>query len=460
MPRLLLVDDNQSIHKIAETLLTATDIQLTCAASGAEALEMVGTAGPFDAALLDTTMQGMDGWQLLARLRGDPATALLPIAMMAGVLDAVDPEIVRNAPIQGFLKKPVELRDLADRVRTLAATVVEPPPEPEPEPAPEPVPEASPDNQFATMPYLRVADHGLPAEGGHPSAPDADLLLLEPGDILPEPAPAPRRDDTLELEELDLDLLKGIAEAERGGDLFLPPESSEVPTREDLASIPDFAPEDAYQSGALNLDDEPSRVITDELPDLGADLDPLTAPAPAPPPHDYWSDQSESMLGLGDGPADFGMDSFLEQEPSSEPTPAFVPEVAEALPSTPVHELPETLPPPLAELELEPEEATIREEEVLAAGRDTVPPWAVTQNLPVEAPEPPAVAEAPVPEPPAAEAKAAAPEAPADLLAALLADPALMDQLAKAVIARMGDQALREIAWEVMPELADRLRRN
>ena len=34
-----------------------------------------------------------------------------------------------------------------------------------------------------------------------------------------------------------------------------------------------------------------------------------------------------------------------------------------------------------------------------------------------------------------------------------------MDRLAKAVVARLGDQALREIAWEIMPELAERLRR-
>ncbi len=36
----------------------------------------------------------------------------------------------------------------------------------------------------------------------------------------------------------------------------------------------------------------------------------------------------------------------------------------------------------------------------------------------------------------------------------------MMDALAKAVVARLGDQALREIAWEVMPELAERLPRS
>ena len=40
---------------------------------------------------------------------------------------------------------------------------------------------------------------------------------------------------------------------------------------------------------------------------------------------------------------------------------------------------------------------------------------------------------------------------------AMLADPVLVDALVRAVVARMGDQVLREIAWEVMPELAGRL---
>jgi hypothetical protein len=44
-----------------------------------------------------------------------------------------------------------------------------------------------------------------------------------------------------------------------------------------------------------------------------------------------------------------------------------------------------------------------------------------------------------------------------DPLKALLDDPVLMDRLAQAVVARLGDQVLREVAWEVMPELAARL---
>ena len=75
MPRLLLVDDNPSIHKIAETLLAPTDIDLVCTETAAEALDLVGRGEHFDAALVDTVMAGMDGWELLGRFRGQAATA-------------------------------------------------------------------------------------------------------------------------------------------------------------------------------------------------------------------------------------------------------------------------------------------------------------------------------------------------------------------------------------------------
>lgn len=532
MPRLLLVDDNQRIHQIVETLLTATDIELTCASSGAEAMDLVASGGPFDVALLDTTMQGMDGWELLDHFRRNDATAMLPIAMMAGVLDVVDPETVRKAPIQGFLKKPVELRDLAERVRALLATPVEPP-------APEPGEPPAAAQTFETLPHLKLSEHPLP---------DADLLILEPSDLYleeasiqpPEPAPAETPFDapleSLELEELDLESLKGLP---------APPAALEAGEVDAAATgtFPEISPEDAYQSGVLELG-----VITDELPDLGPSLDlteetvsgidepdepaepaeaaPLPEPAPSLPSD--WSDESETLLEFTRGaewpepdreesPAataqsmaaaamedhsDFDPDSFLDQEAGPAPTPAFLP-VAPGQP-TPAGV------PELAEAELLVEADAIPDLKDLselddtleAAGRDTIPPWANPTGLldgippispeeavappradedlpPIEVQVPavndvlpaievrlPAAEDVPAPLevrlPAMDEAVPAvgAPEPGTDPLAALLADPVLMDRLAKAVVARLGDQALREIAWEVMPEMADRLHRN
>ena len=116
MPRLLLVDDNPSIHRIAESLLANTEVVLVCASSAPEALDLLSRGERFDVALVDTSMPGMDGWGLLERLRALPETARMPIALMAGVLDPIDPARLGRSSIQGFLKKPIDLTTLLHTV--------------------------------------------------------------------------------------------------------------------------------------------------------------------------------------------------------------------------------------------------------------------------------------------------------------------------------------------------------
>jgi CheY-like chemotaxis protein len=318
MPRLLLVDDNPSIHKIAETLLAATDVHLTCAASGAEALALIEQGPAFDVALLDTSMMIMDGWELLERLRGLEATARIPVAMMAGVLDVVDPERISQAPIQGFLKKPVELRDLGDRIKRLLETPV-PPPAPRPEPVAEPM-AASP---FLTQPGIRLADHPALRASRDQGFSDDDLILLGPEDIyrgdaepeaapLIEPAALQTLNDTLDLEELDIDSLRGLAlqpeqplvtfedsESYRAPEAFdLASSPEDTPTVEELPAIPEYAASDAFPA-AQDMD-EGNSVTTGELPDLGPEW---AVPAPEPPPAPApvselfdWSDDSDSLV--------------------------------------------------------------------------------------------------------------------------------------------------------------------
>ena len=295
MPRLLLVDDNPSIHRIAESLLAPTDVELVCVDSAAEALDRIGQGERFDVALVDTAMPGMDGWTLLERLRAMEATAQMPIALMAGVLDPVDPAKLARASIQGFLKKPIELRELGDRVKALLATPVPPPalspfatapampakdlvkraeaalPELRPEALPvsaqHSVDEDLLDSAFADLDFLDEAVPEVPASSTPAPTPtpgpsaelEADLLLLSVEDLwpeetvptepeavvaLPEPAlPEPALPDMhLELEELDLDSLQDLTDD-------LPGEPAEEPFSHSLADLEpldaqaeDFAP--------------------------------------------------------------------------------------------------------------------------------------------------------------------------------------------------------------------------
>ena len=404
MPRLLLVDDNPSIHRIAESLLAPTDVDLVCVGSAAEALDRLARGESFDVALVDTAMPGMDGWTLVAHLRASEATATLPIALMAGVLDPVDPVRLASAPVQGFLKKPIELRELGDRVKALIATPVLPP-----------VPAPSP---FSTVPatpareMLQRAEAAFPEFRPEPDAPgqpevqpeaepEADLLILTAEDVWAE-EPVVDLDELpevqLELEELDLGSLP-VAEA-------LPSEPFPEP----------FTPADA------------DAVLPPSLPDL-EDLDLGALP--------------EEALDLREG--DPGL-----------------PKVADARPGTdvPPEDLFADLPPlAMAEPALVHFEPTWRlEEPAPAPDLERVEPAPAPDLEPVE----------PVPMAAEGQRPAVAGQEPLGergtdaqaraVVQALLADPVLVDALVKAVVARMGDQVIREIAWEVFPDLAGKLR--
>ena len=564
MPRLLLVDDNPSIHKIAETLLATSPIELVCVESAAAALDRINRGEHFDVALVDTSMAGMDGWGLLAKLREIPATARMPIAMMAGVLDTVDPERIKEAPIQGFLKKPVELRDLGERVAKLMEATVpipEPPPLPDPvpppvlAPLPPPVPIPAPAvfSPFATMPAVRLED--LPEfrkkEEAAPE-PQDDLLELTEEDLYSEPVPEvlveTPVEENLDLEELDLDSLRGLSAI---------PEESVAPTPAPMAGFSTFdefseptpqssafpdaeldaiATQDRLPEAVVPMVEEPVtelEIMEMDLPDLGsAHEDLLDASTlsdlpeieemvtseqvpvtdiplatlleepqeeavftpPLPPLEESldWSDDSESMLAVVESPA-----------PQMEVTESAIPLPEEELDllgvsvpdafSEPDIEAPtlqldleEAVPIPV----IEPEEEVAIEFPQWEAPSVPVPTETVVEAAPVpviESEEEGAIEFPPVEEPPVPvlseaiveaalrESAAAPPEEPEaepapvapvsgliskELLDVMMSDPVLMDALAKAVVARLGDQILREIAWEVIPGLADRFPRN
>jgi CheY-like chemotaxis protein len=438
MPRLLLVDDNPSIHRIAESLLAPTDVELVCVDSAAEALDRFERGEHFDVALVDTVMPGMDGWTLLARLREMDATARLPIALMAGVLDPVDPARLAKAPIQGFLKKPIELRELGDRVRALLASPIaaaEPPAAVIAAPVAQaatpamdlartaemPMPEfrldvPSADDSEALPPLDLGPDLDLPEPG--PSGADEDLLLLTAEDLWPEDVPAEAApavlssaasDVHLELEELDLESLHELTSEAAPSE---PP-----PVHPVLAAPPELPPMEAAAPEAEALAAESLASFTDleSFEDLGGGLDLPSLPEPPPA-------ETPTMLPVA-GLAAAGL-------------------AAAAI--------------PMLERHLEPPPAPVVEAPVIPA---PAPALEHLEAVPAESPIVSTV-ETPVP---AASGQAVAALGQASLtpdqIQALLADPALLDALVKAVVARMGDQVVREIAWEVMPDLAGRLQR-
>jgi class 3 adenylate cyclase/CheY-like chemotaxis protein len=116
--RVLVVDDTPQNVKLLGDLLEAKGYAVSTAACGEEALRRVREDTP-DIVLLDVMMPDLTGYEVCARLRADPATALLPIVMVT----SLDPHTERVKGIEAgaddFLHKPINQPELFARVRSL-----------------------------------------------------------------------------------------------------------------------------------------------------------------------------------------------------------------------------------------------------------------------------------------------------------------------------------------------------
>ncbi|MBF0272049.1 MAG: response regulator [Magnetococcales bacterium] len=115
---ILIVDDDARNRKLMETLLRAEGHQVRSVALGVEALESVAQALP-DLIVLDLMMPGMDGFEVVRRLKADPAACRLPIVMVTALNDAASRARLATAGVSEVLIKPIsrwELKGCLDRL--------------------------------------------------------------------------------------------------------------------------------------------------------------------------------------------------------------------------------------------------------------------------------------------------------------------------------------------------------
>lgn len=91
--QVLIVDDDPDVLRLFTRMLHVCDstISVVTASSGEQALEMARSDPP-DLVLLDVVMSGMNGWQVLDRLRGDGSTAEIPVLFVSAQ------DLVERAP--------------------------------------------------------------------------------------------------------------------------------------------------------------------------------------------------------------------------------------------------------------------------------------------------------------------------------------------------------------------------
>lgn len=118
--RVLVVDDEERNRELLRDALGDRGYVVTEAASGADALE-AATASPPDVVLLDVSMPGMDGLEVCRRLRQHEATAAIPVIIVTAHGERRDRLAGIEAGANDYLTKPVDIADLALRVRNAVA---------------------------------------------------------------------------------------------------------------------------------------------------------------------------------------------------------------------------------------------------------------------------------------------------------------------------------------------------
>ena len=114
-PRILLVDDEQSVQELLSFPLRKDGYEVVQAGDGKEALELFRESR-FDLVVLDVMMPKMDGLECCRRLRSKSS---VPIIMLTARSEEVDKIVGLELGADDYITKPFSVREFRSRVKAL-----------------------------------------------------------------------------------------------------------------------------------------------------------------------------------------------------------------------------------------------------------------------------------------------------------------------------------------------------
>jgi CheY-like chemotaxis protein len=117
-PTIIVADDDRTTIMMVQSILRTWKINCLVAHNGKDALEQTKKIRP-DALLLDVGMPDMDGFEVLAALRADPATRTTPVVMLTAAQS--ESEIVRGFDLgaDDYITKPFRAHEMLARLKRL-----------------------------------------------------------------------------------------------------------------------------------------------------------------------------------------------------------------------------------------------------------------------------------------------------------------------------------------------------
>jgi two-component system cell cycle sensor histidine kinase/response regulator CckA len=116
--RVLFVDDNATNRTILEQQTLTAGMLPESVANGEQGLARLRMAAemgaPFDVAILDMQMPGMDGWTLARHIKADPTISSVPLMMLTSMSQRGDAQLARAVGFDAYLTKPIRQAHLYD----------------------------------------------------------------------------------------------------------------------------------------------------------------------------------------------------------------------------------------------------------------------------------------------------------------------------------------------------------
>ena len=113
--KLLIIDDDVELCVLLQEFLQREGFTVVCAHEGHQGLAQA-TDGGYDLIVLDVMLPGMDGFEILKRLR---VTSRVPVIMLTARGEDVDRIVGLELGADDYLPKPFNPRELAARVKAI-----------------------------------------------------------------------------------------------------------------------------------------------------------------------------------------------------------------------------------------------------------------------------------------------------------------------------------------------------
>lgn len=116
---ILMIEDDAFLAKIYSQKLESFGFDVLAAGSGEDGLKIAGRETPA-CILLDILLPGMDGFEVLEKLKAEPATARIPVIMVSNLGQREDLEKAAGLGAAGYMiKSHIKPEDIANKVNEI-----------------------------------------------------------------------------------------------------------------------------------------------------------------------------------------------------------------------------------------------------------------------------------------------------------------------------------------------------